>query len=187
MASFQVRRQISDRLAGFTLMELVVVIAVIGVLITLGTQIFYRSIRGSSSVEVKQALDRGTEHIVNSLTRSLPAMTVVSLQTINGTKYRADCLSAGSSGLSGIAVVMKDLSGVEVSYSLSGKTFMAGSNSLNDEADLEISSLDFVWYCDEVAMDRLSINFLATAKGDSAEAVASKSYGFDLLLRNSGK
>jgi len=168
---------------GFTLMELLVVVAVMGILITAGTQIFYRSIRGSSRVELSKTFDAGAEHIVNTLNRSLSEVSILTV----GTFDRNNCLAAGTGGVTDSSMIVRDLNGNSISYSLSGDVFKSGSFDLNNSGDFEVSNLNFTWYCGEAVMDRVKIDFVGTARGNDNESVVVKDFSFEVLLRNTGE
>jgi len=163
---------------GFTLIELITVISVLALLVITGMTVFYRSLRGSSRIEVQKNLEIETQHVISSMSRLIREGEIVS---VNGND-RDVCFQSGS--LSGTVLVVEDSHGHSTTYSLSGGRISSGSAFLNTEG-VEVTDFLFVWSCGGGSFDNLNISFAASALGDDGSRGPSDEYSFDLLIRNS--
>lgn len=167
-----------EKIQGFTLIELITVVSVLAVLITAGMSIFYRSLRGSSKVEVSKSLDTEVQHVINSMSRLIRESRMVS---VDGND-RDVCFAQGS--VSGSLLVVEDFGGHTTTYSLSGGRIASNSAFLSS-VGVNLSNLLFTWKCKADSFDGLSVGFDASVLGDDGSTSANGSYDFNLLIRNS--
>lgn len=170
---------------GFTLMELIVAVGIIGLLASAGSAIFFRSLRGSSQTEIRQTLDGRVRLVTSSLSRLFLEGKIISLDTMT----RTDCLSVGS--VSGSSLIMSGLDNLPSTISISDGLISSDSAVINPESvtvDYATGlAYYFVWYCGPGVPDRLVMKFSATYSGQQGDTGVSNDYDVDVTMRNSGQ
>lgn len=176
------------RCGGFTFIELVVAVGVLGIMATAGVAVFSRSLRGSSQVEMRRTLDDRARLILDSLARFLREGRVM---TLTG-QGRTACLGSGS--ITGDSLVVRALDGLNTTFSISNGQLSSasGTSVVLNPTNVTVgrkSGLDyyFTWYCQYGIPDRLVMEFEATATGVEGESGISNDYILDLVMRNSGQ
>lgn len=173
---------------GFTLVELMVAVGVIGILAATGVAIFLRALRGSSQTEIRQTLDGRARLITGSLSRFFYEGKIV---TLDG-QTKTACLISGQ--LNGNSLVVAGLDGLTSTISESGgqiSSVSAQSVVINPESVTvdHKSGLGyyFSWYCGSGVPDRLMMQFTATSLGQQGDTSVTSDYVIDVTMRNSGQ
>ncbi|MBI1871811.1 type II secretion system protein [Candidatus Collierbacteria bacterium] len=176
------------KLNGFTLIELVVSLAVLAFIISSGVNLFLRSLRDTSRSDLRKQVDERARVILGSLTRYFREAEIVSLSG----QTRTTCL-ATPAGITGSSLVASDFYGVNSTFSISNGQLASASAStliLNPEASVTVSTTSnpfFTWYCSAGVPDRIKMQFRITAVGEEGSGTTYEDYVLDLTLRNTGK
>lgn len=172
--------------AGYTLIELVVTIALLVIVLMGGTVIFYKSFRTSGVSDIQTVLNSSLRSLDEMLESSLRYGTVVRLVADSGSKYRADCLNAGSDGVTGNILVVRDSVGGSAIYSLlADGTVSSNSGVIISNPAIVVSKLQFTWYCQSGANDKINLSMEASSSAKTGEGV-SVVFNKDINLLNSG-
>lgn len=174
---------------GFTLIELMVAIVVLAILSTAGVNIFYRSLRGSSQVELRRALDDRSRLIMSALGRYIREGRIVSLSGVD----KNSCVASGQA--TGTSLVIRALDDLDSTISLTGGQISSSSAEgtvvMNPGTEYTISQADttplFTWYCASGVADRVLVNFRGSSVSNEGDVTVTKDYSLDLILRNSGQ
>lgn len=175
--------------SGFTMVELMVAVGIIGILAALGTAVFSRSLRGSSAVETRRSLDERARVISNGLSRFFREGEMVSLDG----QTRTNCLSGGS--INGDSAVINALDSLSTTVSVNAGGIISSVSAQTVEINPEGVTVDhqsglgyyFSWYCSSGVPDRLVMQFKATVTGVDNETNISGDYTVDITMRNSGQ
>lgn len=177
------------RKKGFSLIELMVSIVILTILSAAGVNIFYRSIRGTSQLELRKSLDDRSRLILSVVGRFVRESRVVSLDGV----LKENCVSNGSQ--TGSTLVLKALDNIDTALSITNGLMSSvsanGSIVINPDPTFTLTTVDatpfFTWYCNSGISDRILFNFRANSISDSGEPTATKDYSTDLILRNTGQ
>lgn len=175
------------KINGFTLIELVVSLAVLALIVSSGVNLFFRSLRDTSKSDLRKQVDERARVILGSLTRYFREAEIVSLSG----STRTTCISSGS--ITGSSLVASDLYGNNSTFSISNAQLASTSAStliLNPETSITISTVStplFSWYCSAGVPDRIKMQFRITAEGEEGTGTTYEDYVLDLTLRNTGK
>ncbi len=171
---------------GHTLMELLMVIAVLAIILGSGMMAFYRTLRGGAKADIDLELDSGARQMMNSTSYLIRHGQVESLSGLD----KSDCLAAGGTGVTGDVLVLSLVDGGEVTISVIDDRLASSSAGLGDVflgADsLEVSGLGFTWICQAGQKDQVEVDFSAGWLNEEGEVTESKSFSLVELLRNSG-
>lgn len=171
---------------GYTLMELLMVMAVILVVLGSGMTAFYRTLRGGTRADIDLALDSGTRQMMNSSAYLIRHAEVESLSA----QDKEDCLAAGSGGVTGTALVLRMVDGGETTLALVEDRLASSSAGLGDvflaAEGLQLSDMSFKWNCQAGQKDKVEMSFTASWINEAGEASASKDFSFLEMVRNSG-
>ncbi len=171
--------------AGFTLIELMVSVAVMAIIISSGVNIFFRSLQNSSSSDLKRQVDTRSRVILDSLSRYLREARIVSLDGFS----RTNCYKFGS--LSGSSLVTNDIYSVPSTISLNGAVLASssafGTLNLNPESTISVVPIPpatsiFTWKCAAGRADNLEIQIRISAGGG-----VYNDFIENLTLRNTGQ
>lgn len=167
---------------GYTLIELVVTIALLTIVLTGGTAILYRSFRSSGVSDVQTVVNNSLRSLDETLERTLRYGEVVRI----GDEVRADCLAESIGGLSGDILVVRDSSGGVATYTLlgSGKV-SSNSGVIISNPEIYVTNLKFTWYCRSGVNDKMNLLIEATSSaktGEGTHGLLNK----DINLLNSG-
>ena len=174
---------------GFTLIELMVAIVILSILSAAGVNLFYRSLRGTSQLELRKSLDDRSRLILSVVGRFVREGKVISLDWVT----KESCATVGNQ--TGSTMVIQALDNVNSTISISNGQMSSvsanGSIVINPDPSFTITTVDetpfFTWYCSSGVSDRVLFNFRANSIGDSGETTATKDYLTDMILRNTGQ
>lgn len=176
------------RQKGFTFIELLLAVGIIGLMATAGVNIFLRSLRGSSQIELRRTLDDRARLILDGLGRFFHEGRVVSLDG----QPRSTCQQVGS--ITGDSLVVKSLDDLETTFSVSAGLLSSASATtvvINPESvTLEHwtgLAYYFNWVCSSGTPDRLQMLFKAASIGTEGDAILTNDYDLTVILRNSGQ
>ena len=177
------------RQKGFTFTELLVAVGIIGLMATTGVNIFLRSLRGSSQIELRRTLDDRARLILDGMGRFLREGRVVSL----GGQTRSSCLQAGS--ITGDTLAVKSLDDLTTTLSVSAGLLSSASATTTVVINPESVTLEhqtglayyFNWVCSSGAPDRLQMLFKAASTGTEGDAILTNDYDLTVIMRNSGQ
>ena len=173
---------------GFTFIELLMAVGIIGLMAAAGVNIFLRSLRGTSQIELRRTLDDRARLILDGMGRFFHEGRIVSL----GGQTRSICLSVGS--ISGDTLVIKSLDDLETTFSVSNGQLSSSSAQtvvINPESvTLEYRTglaYYFNWTCSSGTPDRLQMLFKAVSTGTEGDAILTNDYDLTVIMRNSGQ
>ena len=183
-------RRPTSRDSGFTFIELLLAVGIIGLMATAGVNIFLRSLRGSSQIELRRTLDDRARLILDGMGRFFHEGRVVSLDG----QTRSTCLAVGS--ITGDTLVVKSLDDLETTLSVSnGLLSSASATTTTVVINPESVTLEhwtglayyFNWVCSSGTPDRLQMLFKAVSASPEGEANLSNDYDLTVIMRNSGQ
>ena len=174
---------------GFTLVELMVSVGIIGILASTGAAIFMRSLRGSSQVEIRRTLDDRARLITGGLGRFFREGVVTSLDG----QTRDICLTAGS--VNGDSLIVSAIDGLSSTISIDGDGMISSESAetvvINPESvtvgHQGVLAYYFIWYCSIGTPDRLVMQFEGTSVGQQGDTSVTGDYIIDVTMRNSGQ
>ena len=164
---------------GYTLIELVVTVALLAIVLMSGTAIFYKSFRSSGISDVHTVVDNDLRSLGEMLEKTLRYGTVVRI----GDSTRVECL-ASVDGVSDSSLIVRDLSGREAIYTLDGEQLSLNSAIISNP-EIRVTNLEFTWYCRSGVNDKMNLLITATSSLITGE-VASSTLNKDIYLLNSG-
>lgn len=172
---------------GYTLIELIVTVALLAIVLTGGTAIFYRSFRSSSTSDVQTMVNNGLRSLDEMMERTLRYGVVNRVTGDGGDKYRSDCLENGETGVVGDTLVVKDALGGSATYSFLSDDGTVSSNSgvIISNPEITVTKLQFTWICRSGVNDKMNLLIEATSSlttGEEAGSTLEK----DINLLNSG-
>jgi len=172
---------------GYTLIEMIVTVAVLLIIIGSGLMSFYRTLRGGIRTDLTSLLDSNARATMNSLTFLLKQSQI---ETLDGAD-KNDCLAAGVVGLTGESLLITTFDGDDTTLSLDGDRVASVSASqsktvLVSSDSLQVSDLSFDWKCGSGQRDVVSVVLTAVAIEISGETSISKTYNFSVPLISSG-
>lgn len=171
---------------GFTLIELVVTVALLVIVLTGGTAIFFRSFRSSGVSDVQALVNNSLRSLDEMIERSLRYGMVYRVSGVNGVKVRKDCLMAGDNGVVGNTLVVIDNVGGTAAYTLdeNGKV-SSNSGIVISNAGIKVSKLQFTWYCRSGVNDKMNLYIEASSSAKTGEG-STGVFNKDINLLNSG-
>lgn len=176
------------RRRAFTFIELLLAVGIIGLMAAAGVNIFLRSLRGSSQIELRRTLDDRARLVLDGLGRFFHEGRVVSLDS----QTRSTCQQVGS--ITGDSLVVKSLDDLETTFSVSAGLLSSASGTtvvINPESvTLEHwtgLAYYFNWVCSPGTPDRLQMLFKAVSAGTEGDASLTNDYDLTVIMRNSGQ
>lgn len=177
------------RQRGFTFIELLLAVGIIGLMTAAGVNIFLRSLRGSSQIELRRTLDDRARLILDGLGRFFHEGRVVSLDG----QTRPTCQQVGS--ITGDSLVVKSLDDLETTFSVSAGLLSSVSATTTVVINPESVTLEhwtglayyFNWVCSPGTPDRLQMLFKAVSAGTEGDANLTNDYDLTVVMRNSGQ
>ncbi len=177
------------RQKGFTFIELLLAVGIIGLMATAGVNIFLRSLRGSSQIELRRTLDDRARLILDGMGRFFHEGRVVSLDG----QTRSTCLQVGS--ITGDTLVVKSLDDLETTLSVTTGLLSSASAQYTWTINPESVTLEhwtglayyFNWVCSSGTPDRLQMLFKAVSTGTEGDAILTNDYDLTVIMRNSGQ
>lgn len=172
----------TNKMYGFTLIELVVTIALLVIVLTAGTAIFFRSFKSSGISDIQTTLNNSLTSLDDLIERSLRYGNVVRVSNQGVDSLRPDCIAAGDTGVSGNVLAVTDSSGGTAIYSLlTDGTVSSNSGVIISNPSVFFKTLKFTWYCRSGVNDKMNLLIEATSSGG-----VSASMSKDINLLNSG-
>lgn len=175
---------------GYTLIELVISISLLVIVLLGGTAIFFRSLRSSGISDMQSLVNNNLRSLDAMIQNVLRYSTVIRLVGTTGDFSRTQCLSAGSNGVTGQTLTVRDGMGGTAVYSRGVNTDNIGFISSNSGVvistpEIDVTKLEFVWYCRSGVNDKLKLVIEASVKTKSDEKTSGK-IEKDINLLNSG-
>jgi len=179
---------------GFTLIELMIAVGVLAILTSTGAAIFSRTLRGSSDVELRRALDDRARVITRGLSRFFMEGKMVSLALPPGAAQdRSSCLAAGQ--ITGNVAVIQAPDGLDTTLNVDTGIISSTSGVISVSLNPESVTVNhksglgyyFTWYCSKGSPDRLTMTFNAASIGQQGEVGLGEDYVVDVIMRNSGQ
>lgn len=172
---------------GYTLIELVIVIALLAIILLGGSSIFFRNLRSNGVGNVDLAVNSEARTVLSLIEKDIRFSRVVNVDVGS----RADCINAGGNGYSGNSLTVDDLQGLETVYSLDSNRVASisaktGVKVYLTSKNIKISSLAFTWYCQSGISDKIKIdmNVSSTILGSALDI--SRTVSREINLLNSG-
>jgi len=169
--------------SGYTLIELIMAVSLLLLVLVGGTMIFYRSFRSSGVSDVQASLNTSLKTLDEMIERSLRFGEVI---CVGDNNFREECLAASSAvGISGSVLVVRDPSGSVATYSFIDGKVSSTSGVIISNPEIEITRLQFTWYCRSGVNDKMNILIEARSRNSSVEG-SEASFVKDINLLNSG-
>lgn len=166
---------------GYTLIELIVTVALLVIVLTGGTAIFYRSFRSGGVSDIQTVVNTSLRSLDEMLERTLRYGTVIRVAD----SYREECLDAVD-GVSGDTLIVRDISGGMATYSLlSDGTVSSNSGVIISNPDIFVTDLKFTWYCRSGVSDKINLLIEATSSAVTGERIRGV-FEKDINILNSG-
>jgi prepilin-type N-terminal cleavage/methylation domain-containing protein len=165
---------------GFTLIELMAATALLLIVSMAVFSILSRSLSSTARVDNQRLLDENGKFVIESMSRFLRGVEVVSLDGID----RDGC---NSDGILGSSLVVKAHDGLTSTIAISGNDLASNSAVLNSSA-LKVSNLNFTWRCVRGLPDELTMTFHLQPDGLSGEVdsgiLEGLDYSLTIVMRN---
>ncbi len=173
---------------GFTFIELLLAVGIIGLMAMAGVGLFLRSLRGSSQIELRRTLDDRARLILDGMGRFLREGSAVSLDG----QTRTACLQVGN--ITGENLMVRGLDDLDSTFSIgdgllssvSAQTVIMNPESVTLEHSTG-ASYYFSWTCSSGAPDRMQMLFKAVSTNPEGEANLTNDYDLVVVMRNSGQ
>jgi len=169
---------------GYTLIELVVALALLMLILFGGTALFTQNLRSEGLTEVDMSLNSSLRSILDELERVVRFGKIISVDEVDRTK----CLTYGTNGYSGSTVRVENLQSIASDYDLlDGKISSISSQTEERVAispsSIVINSFVITWFCQSGINDKinLEINASSTALGSGIAITKTVSRGIVLL------
>lgn len=169
------------KVKGYTLIELVMAVSLLVLVLVGGTAIFYRSFRSSGVSDIQSTLNTSLRSLDEMIERSLRYGTVVRVND----SLRSDCLLAGSSGVVGDTLVVRDLSGGVIVYTFEDEGTVSSNSAVISNSAMRVSTLQFKWYCRSGVNDKMNLYIEASPVETTSEDMVVV-FNKDINLINSG-
>jgi len=172
------------KVSGFTLVELVAVISILGLLTGVVTMMISKSLQGSKRLDYIRALDSGSKMVFDNINRLFREGTIESVVNLTGdVKDRQDCLTQGQVTAKTALVIGLDGNETNLSVDLDGR--VASNSGAISSSDISISNFRLVWSCMPAQPDGIEISFDASVLDDSGLVVyGPRSYLYQVVARN---
>jgi prepilin-type N-terminal cleavage/methylation domain-containing protein len=171
--------------SGYTLIELVVTIALLVIVLVGGTSIFYRSFRSSGVSDIQATLNSSLNTLDEMIEDVLKYGTVTQVATSEENYNRDSCLAAGDVGVSGDNLTVHDSLGGSATYSLSDGVVSSNTGEIVSNAGIIVTKLRFTWYCRSGVNDKINLLIEASSSAKTGEGVIGV-LNKDINLLNSG-
>ena len=173
------------KIRGYTLIELVITIALLVIVLVGGTSIFYRSFRSSGVSDIQATLNSGLKTLDEMIEDVLKYGTVTQVATTTETYNRDSCLAAGDVGVSGDILTVHDSLGGSATYSLNDGVVSSNTGEIVSNAGIRVTKLQFTWYCRSGVNDKINLLIEASTSATTGEGVVGN-LNKDINLLNSG-
>ncbi len=159
------------RSGGFTLIELMVVVAVVGTLSVAGVGLFYRALRGTSKTESYKELEQNVVLVMNILERHIRnSRTVLAV-------------GGGECPATGATLSILGFDGGTTLFGLTAEGAVASNGSEISASSISILDLEFICTRQAGAPDQITINLTAEFMS-GGELSTERSYTSIVGLRN---
>ena len=178
-----------DKMKGYTLIELVIVITLLAVVLLGGTSIFYKNLRSSGLGNVDLSVSSELRGIMSVLEKTLRFSVISGIRSGDTSYTRTDCLKTGS--VTGDTLTIIDLGGFESVYSLNIEKIASTSTATAQKAYLtsgnsKVRSLAFTWYCESGVSDKIKIDIEMASSVLGSDFEISRKISNEINLLNSG-
>ena len=173
-----------NKQTGYTLIELIMTVALLVIVLTAGTAIFYRSFQSSGLSDIQATVNNDLNSLSDAIDRNIRFAEVVRVDN----NFRTDCLNTPGGKVVGSTLVVDDFTGGSTAYSLSLPDGKVSSTSANptvlNSPDIQVTKLEFTWYCKSGVNDKINIDIEAKALTTAAGSTGVLNKEINLL--NSG-
>lgn len=175
-------------ITGFTLIEVIIALTLLGVILLGGTALFYQNLKTSGLSDVDLTFNVTMREILSAMEKDIRYSTIVS---VDGSP-RLDCMEAGATGISGDTMIINDTNGAKITYSLdtgrvASKSGTTGTTTyFNDIETVNVGSLAFTWYCVGGVNDKIKIQMNASNTTLGSGINVERSVSQEVMLLNSG-
>lgn len=170
---------------GFTLVELVVTVALMGIILTGGTAMFFGSFKSSGVSDIQTSINNSLRSLDEVIERTLLYGTVVRVVSAGVDHDRDSCISAGENGVAGSSLVVRDASGGTAVYALADGVVTSNSGEVISNSAVVISRMEFTWFCRPGVNDMINLDLEATMDTVSGDGITSE-FSKTINLINSG-
>lgn len=158
------------KIKGFTLLELMVVISLIGLISVSAIGLFFRSIRGTGKTQSIQIVDQNSQFALTTIERFI--INARQVTDVSG----APCPNSGPS------LTLLNADGFATTFSLSDDRIASNSDYISSD-DVIISNLQFTCTTPAGAPDRITVSFDASHADTAGDVATSQSFTTSANLR----
>jgi len=170
---------------GYTLIELIITIALLVIVLTGGTAIFYRSFRSSGLSDLQTTVNSGVKSLGDSIERTLKYGVVSRVNDGGEDMDRNDCLLAGEEGVVGDGITIKNFTGGGATYDLLVDGTVSSNSGVISNTGIFVTKLQFTWRCTSGVNDKMNLVIEATPNPQTEEGFVGV-LNRDINLLNSG-
>jgi prepilin-type N-terminal cleavage/methylation domain-containing protein len=177
-----------NRTSGYTLMELIIVVALLAIVVVSGTSLFLSNIRSGGISEIVLTLTKSGRSLVDLIETKIRFSDIVQVADYD----RDACLSAGETGVSGQNTRYVDIDGEQEYLGFVDGMIASASADGSDvvylnPADVKVKEFTIQWFCVSGINDKMIIDMTLTGTGTGVGIDLEEKISRETILLNSGK